>query len=369
MKKVNNLISHLKFPSIFIVLILMVTFVSCKNGTSEEGDLKLSSEVVKTSEETLWHIKAIHPEGRFLDIKAVDAFGSTYDVYVIQRDGQKSIMDIKAYVKGKILPIKILVNEDKFAPVKAISEDGSTYNIMAIAPNGDRFRVKGVQRLGNIIDIKAIDNNGEHYGIKAISPNGQLHDVKGIKMKKEDLEYSLHGLDIYAHVKALPQTGDVGDNFLWHIVAIHPDGYALDVRAIDSMGNDFDVKAILDAGQRSLLDVKTFVEQTQQLPVKMLISDDIYKPVVAIGQNGEIYNIIITTLDGDRLDVKGVKRLNNIIDIKVLDDEGTIYAVKAISPKGELNDVKGIKLLSQEIEMRLNGHDIYAHVKALPQAY
>ena len=52
---------------------------------------------------------------------------------------------------------------------------------------------------------------------------------------------------------------------------------------------------------------------------------------VHVVQNGEIYNIIITTLDGDRLDVKGVKRLNNIIDIKVLDDEGTIYAVKAIS--------------------------------------
>jgi len=369
MKKVNNLISRLKFPSILAVLILLIISISCKNSTSEEGDLKLSSELIKTSEETLWHIKAIHPEGRFLDIKAVDAFGSTFDVYAIQRDGQKSIMDIKAYVKGKILPVKILVNEDKFAPVKAIAEDGSVYNIKAIAPNGDRFRVKGVQRSGNIIHIKAIDNNDEQYGIKAISPKGQLHDVKGIKMKKEDQEYTLHDLDIYAHVKALPQTGDVGDNFLWHIVAIHPEGYALDVKAIDSEGNDFDVKAILDAGQRSLLDIKTFVEQTQQLPVKMLISDAIYKPVVAIGQKGEIFNIIITSLDGDRLDVKGVKRMNNIIDIKVMDNDGTIYAVKAISPKGELNDVKGIKLLSQEIEMKLNGLDIYAHVKALPQVH
>lgn len=369
MKNLNYLFRSIRFSGILLVLTLLAISVSCKNSTSEEGDLKLSSEVIKTSEETLWHIKAIHPEGRFLDIKAVDAFGSTFDINAIQRDGQKSIMDIKAYVMGKILPIKVLVNEDKFAPVKAIAEDGSTYNIIAIAPNGDRFRVKGVQRSGNIIHIKAIDNNGEHYGIKAISPEGQLHDVKGIKMKKEDLEYTLHGSEIYAHVKALPQTGAVGDNFLWHIVAIHPEGYVLDVKAIDSKGNDFDVKAILDAGQRSLLDIKTFVRQTEQLPIKILISDDTYKPVVAIGQEGEIYNIIITTLKGDRLDVKGVKRLNNIIDIKVLDNDGTIYAIKAISPKGELNDVKGIKLLSQEIEMKLNGIDIYAHVKAIPQAH
>ncbi len=366
MKKVNYLLRSARRLINIVVFVLAVLSLGCANEVQKEQHEDKIGATATT--EILWHVKAVTPEGRFLDIKAVDAFGTTYEVKAIEKNGQTSFMDIKAYINGKILPVKIIVNKDKYTPVKAIAQDGSVYNIKAIAPNGERLRINGVRRSGNIIHLKAITKNGDEYGVKAISPKGQLNDVKGFKMRIEALEFTMYGSQIYAHVKALAQTGEVGDNFFWHIVAIHPEGYTLDVKAMDSKGNLHDVKAILDEGQRYLLNVNAFVDNDEQLPVKMLMSDDPYKPMAAIGNNGEVYDIIITSRDGDRLDVKGFRRVNNIIDIKVLNVDGIIYAVKALSQKGDLYDVKGIKFLDRDIEIQIQGIDIYAHVKALPQA-
>ena len=241
MRKMNNLIVAIQDAKVIAVLGLLVLLMGCTK--SEPKEIQAINNVEpKTSTETLWHIKAIHPEGIFLDIKAVDAFGNTFDINASQDPNQKSCMDVKAYVSGKVLPVKLLVNDGKFAPVKAIAMDGTFYNLKAIALNGDRLPLKGVKRSGNIIHIKAVDKNGSHYAVKAISPTGQLNDVKGIKINKEDLEYNIYGFDVYAHIKALPQTGNVGDNFLWHIVSIHPDGYTFQVKAIDKDGNTYDVR-------------------------------------------------------------------------------------------------------------------------------
>jgi hypothetical protein len=62
-----------------------------------------------------------------------------------------------------------------------------------------------VKRSDNIVHIKAVSTGGEMWGVKAISPSGQHHDVKGVKMSKEDIEATINGVEIYAHVKALPQ--------------------------------------------------------------------------------------------------------------------------------------------------------------------
>ena len=70
---------------------------------------------------------------------------------------------------------------------------------------GKRLDVKGVQRSGAIIDIKAIGPDGQYYGVKAISPRGNLYDVKGIKMMEDRVEARIHGVDVAAHIKALPQ--------------------------------------------------------------------------------------------------------------------------------------------------------------------
>jgi len=345
---------------------LLLFFIACKKEVKEAVKPK-EDVAVNNFKKTIWEVKAIHPDGIFLDVKAIDGYGNTYDVISIQYADQTSLMDIKAFVKGKILPVKLLVNDGKLTPVKAIANDGTLYNIKAIATNGDRLNIKGVERAGNIIHLNAIAKNGNYYGIKAISPTGALNDVKGVKTVKTDLEYTLNGAKIYAHIKAVAQTGCVGDNFLWHIVAIHPDGYTLEMKAFDKSGNAFDIKAIRDADQRSLLDIKAFVEENKQLPVKLILSDDKYAPLNAIAEDGTLYEIKAIIPNGDKLDVKGVSRSGNIIHIKAINKEGKFYGVKALSPEGELNDVKGIKMFKVPLELKVNDVEVYAHVKALSQ--
>ena len=367
MRNSTNLSFSSTFKAIYIFVGLLLFFVSCTTKT-DTLDETLAKIEVKNSDVIYWNIRAIYPDGNFLAIKAIDSYGNAYDIKAIQDADQRSLLDVKAFVKGEILPVKILLNEDNLAPVKVIAGDGTLYGVKAIAPNGDRLNVKGVKRDGNIIYIKAIDTNGSSYAVQAISPTGQLNDVKGIKTNNEDIEYQFLGHDIYAHVKALPQTGDIGNNFLWHIVSIHPDGYTMPVKAFDKDGNAFDVKAIQDADQRSLLNVKTFVGEMKQLPVKLLVSKDKFIPLNAIGEDGTLYDIKAITPEGEKLDIKGINQSGNIIHIKAITKDGVIYGVKAISPEGELNDVKGIKMFKEQVELILNGVEVYAHVKALPQA-
>jgi hypothetical protein len=158
-------------------------------------------------EEKIWHVKAIHPEGRLLDVKALDKDGGIHGVKAIEADNNLHLMDIKAFVGGKRLPIKVLARGegDKYEPVKAIGEDGTIYAIKALTAEGTRLDVKGVKRSGNIIHIKAIGPNGEFYGIKALSPEGRVYDVKGIRLGNERIEGKVHGVEFVAHIKALPQ--------------------------------------------------------------------------------------------------------------------------------------------------------------------
>jgi hypothetical protein len=158
-------------------------------------------------EDRIWHVKAIHPEGRLLDVKALDKDGGIHAVKAIEADGNVHLMDIKALVGGKRLPVKVLVRGegDKYEPVKAIGEDGTIYAIKALTPEGGKLDVKGVKRSGNIIHIKAIGPNGEFYGVKAISPEGRVHDVKGVRLGSERVEGKIHGVEFVAHIKAIPQ--------------------------------------------------------------------------------------------------------------------------------------------------------------------
>jgi hypothetical protein len=153
----------------------------------------------------IWHIKAIHPEGRLLDVKALDAEGGIHDVKAIAQTGDRHLLDVKAFVAGKVLPVKILAGEDWFGPVKAVREDGTILDVKALTPDDQRLDVKAVSRAGHILDIKAIGPNQQFYGIKAISPDGQVYDVKGIKMFADGMEMEIGGTEIRAHVKALPQ--------------------------------------------------------------------------------------------------------------------------------------------------------------------
>ena len=153
----------------------------------------------------IWNIKAVTTDGKNLDIKAFDAEGNPFDVKAAQDAEQHSFMNIKAFVNGSELPVKVLVSKDEYAPVKAIARDGTIYDIKAITADGTKLDVKGISREGNIINVKAINENGEMYGVKAFAPDGQLNDVKGIKIFEREKELSIRGNDVYAHLKAIKQ--------------------------------------------------------------------------------------------------------------------------------------------------------------------
>jgi len=193
--------------SITTMLTLFILLSGCTNNKAKIKINQDSSMNVSDSKDVIiWHIKAIHPEGECLDVKTIDKDGNIYDVKAIQNSDQTSIMDIKAFVNGKQLPIKILVSEDKYLPVKAIDTDGTIMDIMALTSDGQKLEVKGVSQSGNIIHIKAITKEGGFYGLEAISPKGWINDVKGIKMFKTDVEATINGVDVFAHIKSIPQT-------------------------------------------------------------------------------------------------------------------------------------------------------------------
>lgn len=153
---------------------------------------------------------------------------------------------------------------------------------------------------------------------------------------------------------------------VWHVKALHPDGYTLDVKAFDSEGNQFDVKALEGFDQRYIMDVKAFVGD-EKLPVKVLVSEQEFKPVVAIGKNGEIYKIMAIDKSGRLLSIRGVRNSGYIIHIKAISENKVFYGVKAISEAGKLNDIKGIKMYDKRLELTMNGVEVHAHVVALPQ--
>jgi len=203
----STFIIRLKVRRIAYFLILFMFMTGCNDDKKEINLAKdLTGQETNSSTEVIWHIKAIHPDGKLLDVKAIGEDGTKYDVKAIQDDNQRSILDIKAFVNGKRLPVKMLVSEDKYLPVKAIGNDGTIINIKAITADGNILDVKGVSQSGNIINIKAVSKEGNFYGIKAISPIGWVNDVKGVKMEKGTIEGVVNGVDIYAHIKALTQS-------------------------------------------------------------------------------------------------------------------------------------------------------------------
>jgi len=141
-----------------------------------------------------------------LNVKAIDKDGNIHDVKAIQNSDDYSILDVKAFINNKQLPIKLLVLEgDRYLAVKAIDEDGTLIDIKALTAEGRQIDVKGVSKSGNIVHIRAITEGGARYNIIAISPKGQINAVKGIKMFKTDVETVIEGIDVFAHVKAVHQ--------------------------------------------------------------------------------------------------------------------------------------------------------------------
>ncbi len=374
------------FGYYLFILGFLFLLTACKDSPSKDKTSTTETEKIVEVKETYWNVKAIQPDGTGLDVKAFDSDGNSYDIMAIQDSDQDIFLDVKAIVDGDKLPVKMILNSEQFAPVAVITNQGNTYNLKAITAEGEKLDVKGIRRYGNIVMMKAITPTGKYYGVKAISPSGQQNDIKGIKIARGLREMSIKGQGIYAHVKAMhPDANE--DNFkmpkkrkenkkvkyktdfervIWKVKAVTPDGKKVDVKAFDEEGNAFDVIGTQDSKQRSFMNIKAMV-QNYELPVKIMQSEGDYKPVSAIGKNGGIYEIKAIVDENTKLDIKGVSRSGNIINVKAVNKDGEFIAVKAFSPDGKLNHVKGIKIFDRPVEMKVQGHPVHAHVKALNQ--
>ena len=370
--------------NVFIIMTLLFGAISCNEKASKE---KESAQPKTEIEPTYWTLEATTPEGQALAIKTQDGGGNVYDVKAIQDADQTSFLDVKAFVGDKKLPVKVLLSKNEMAPVKAIDKGGISYEIVALTKTGDKYVVQGVKRFGNIIELKAVDKKGAFLPIKAKSPNGEIDNVLGIKINVKDQEMTLNGFPIYAHVKAMHAYPEIPIEkskkkskrktkeklkqkafkfIFWDVSAIDSKGEKLAVKAVDSLGNQFDIKAVQDAEQFVFMNVKAFVNG-KQIPIKIAYTNEEKKPLKAIGFDGTLYDIKAITKDGKMYPVMGVSTSGNIVHIKAVTEAGNLLDVKAFSPKGIENDVKGIKIFKRPIEMRTNGVEVFAHVKAIKQ--
>ena len=190
-----------------VAILSAFVFLTACNNDKAKINISQDSETTELNPEKdiIWHIKAFHPDAKLLDVKAVTKDGKVHDVKAIQNSDQTSILDVKAFVNGKILPVKVLVSEDKYLPVKAIDTDGTIIDIKALSVDGTNLDVKAVRQSGSILHLNVIDEKGEFYNIEAISPKGWIRDIKGIKMLTTPVEVIVNGVEVYAHIKSVPQ--------------------------------------------------------------------------------------------------------------------------------------------------------------------
>ena len=192
MKLVNHTSAAVKYISFLLLLIFSVTNVNSQDQTGENV--------------IYWHIKAVLPEAKLIDVKAIDKDGKHHDVKAIQDSHDVSLLGVKALVNGQTIPVKMIVKkDDKYYPVKAIDHDGKILDVKAIGEDGEILDVKGVSRMGSIVEIRAIDKDQNQYNVISVSPNEGVNHVKGLKMFNEDVEAEIHGFKIFAHVKSLRQ--------------------------------------------------------------------------------------------------------------------------------------------------------------------
>ena len=129
----------LTLSTLVIALCIVFTgFNTRETNSTRDKDLNSIDSLI------YWHVKAFHPKAKLLKVKAIDKHGNIHDVKAIQNSDDTSILDVKAFVNGKRLPIKILMNEgNNNLPVKAIDDDGTIIDIKALTDDGRQLDVKG----------------------------------------------------------------------------------------------------------------------------------------------------------------------------------------------------------------------------------
>ena len=189
------------------LLIFFMMIASYGNAQILDTDREaLNKPETMTQVEIIWNVKAYSPDELLLRVKAIDKDGNVHDVKAIQDSENASILNVKAFVNGQRLPIKLIVRDNEsFYSAKAIAADGTLIDIKAFTPNGEILDIKGVNRSGNIIQLRAINLEGVFYNIIAVSPDGKVNAVQGIKMMDGPVETVINGVSVFAHVKAIKQ--------------------------------------------------------------------------------------------------------------------------------------------------------------------
>lgn len=159
------------------------------------------------SKETSWQIKATGSNGSLLDIVALNKKGREYKVMAVAAGGSFVMLNVKAEVGRDLVPVKLIRKPEGIRMV-AVDYYGRQFPLKAKVAEGKYFDIEGGENCGKTIDVRALSDNGVDYLLNAISPEGDMYDIKGIKVKDNDKEGYLQGLEglitFYAHVKALP---------------------------------------------------------------------------------------------------------------------------------------------------------------------
>jgi|GEM_PF-1422836 len=202
MKTFNINLNASKIVSIVVLVVLgMGTAFAQELDINKKENYKPETELPP---EIYWDVKAYIPEAKLIKVKAVDSEGNIFAIKALQSYIDTSILDVKCLYNNEILPVKVVLGTNTKA-LKAIKEDGSMLDVKAITEDGKQYAIHSINRTGNVVNIRVMDGNGGQFKIFAISPEGHVNDVKGIKMMREDQETVIHGVKVYAHVKALTQ--------------------------------------------------------------------------------------------------------------------------------------------------------------------
>lgn len=195
---------HLRHLLFLLIMVLLNTSMFSQILEQEQG--KLNKPETKAPAETYWNVKAYNATWGLLKVKAIDKDGKIYDIKAIQDSEDTSILNVKALINGQRVSIKLIkIKGDSFYPVKAITQDGTILDVKAIDSDGEVIDVKGISKTGNIVHLRAIRPQVIMYNIIAVSPDGKVNNVKGIKMMDQEVETVIHGVKVFAHVKALKQ--------------------------------------------------------------------------------------------------------------------------------------------------------------------
>jgi hypothetical protein len=138
------------------------------------------------------------------------------------------------------------------------------------------------------------------------------------------------------------------------------------LKAQKSNGVLLDVIAMSDEGDDCFMDIRA-VENGHYYSIKLIASDSMQIPVMAVKDNGSTMNIIAVASDGEIYQVKGVSRFGNTIKIVGVTQSGSFKELVAKASDGRTKSISGIKFEEENVELQIGQTKIIAHLKAMPQ--